>query len=157
MKIFWKLLYNILKTCFTVVSKNNLNLLVIIPVMTRWKRYWCWETLNAKGEGCSRRWDGKITAPTQSTWVWTSSGRWWRKDREAWCAAVHGVTKSQTQLGNWTTTMPNIHLQKDLFLYLVFHTDIFYFNLLLILWLGIDPNLSMLNLFSHWCRKGFYS
>ena len=26
------------------------------------------------------------------------------KDREAWCAAVHGVTKSQSQLSNWTTT-----------------------------------------------------
>ena len=25
------------------------------------------------------------------------------KDREAWRAAVHGVTKSQTQLSNWTT------------------------------------------------------
>ena len=25
------------------------------------------------------------------------------KDREAWYAAVHGVTKSQTQLSNWTT------------------------------------------------------
>ena len=27
------------------------------------------------------------------------------KDREAWCATVHGVTMSQTQLSNWTTTM----------------------------------------------------
>ena len=26
------------------------------------------------------------------------------KDREAWCVAVHGVTKSQTQLSDWTAT-----------------------------------------------------
>ena len=26
------------------------------------------------------------------------------KEREAWNAAVHGVTKCQTQLGDWTTT-----------------------------------------------------
>ena len=32
------------------------------------------------------------------------------KDRAAWCAAVHGVTKSQTRLGDWTTaTMELLH------------------------------------------------
>ena len=31
------------------------------------------------------------------------------KDREAWCAEVHGVTKSQTQLSNWTTTTTVYH------------------------------------------------
>jgi len=28
------------------------------------------------------------------------------KDREAWYAAVHGVTNSWTQLSDWTTTKP---------------------------------------------------
>ena len=30
------------------------------------------------------------------------------RDREAWCAAVHGVTKNRTQLSNWTKTTPEM-------------------------------------------------
>ena len=32
------------------------------------------------------------------------------KDGETWCAAVHGVAKSQTRLSNWTTTTPQISM-----------------------------------------------
>ena len=31
------------------------------------------------------------------------------KDREAWCATVHGVTKSRTWLSNWIATHLNMH------------------------------------------------
>ena len=32
----------------------------------------------AGGEGGDRGWDGWMASPTQRTWVWASSGRWWR-------------------------------------------------------------------------------
>ena len=42
-----------------------------------WKRPWCWERLKAKEEG-GRGWDGWMASPTQRTWAWANSGRWWR-------------------------------------------------------------------------------
>ena len=38
------------------------------------------------------------------------------KNREAWCAAVHGVTESQTQLSDWTTTTTQQYRYQNLFL-----------------------------------------
>ena len=50
-----------------------------------------------------RGWDSWMIS---STWWENFLRKFWEiaKDREAWHAAVHGVTKSQTQLSDWTTT-----------------------------------------------------
>ena len=45
---------------------------------THWKRPWCWERLRARAEGDNRGWNGWMASPTQWTWVWANSGRWWR-------------------------------------------------------------------------------
>ena len=39
---------------------------------------WCCKRLKAGGEGDDRGWDGWMASLTQWTWVWASSGRWWR-------------------------------------------------------------------------------
>ena len=48
------------------------------------------------------RWDGWMASWTDSMDMNLSKLREMMIDREAWCAAVHGVTKSQTRLGDWT-------------------------------------------------------
>ena len=69
-----------------------------------WKRPWCWERLRVEGEEGDRGWDGWMASLAQWTRVWANS-------REAWHAAVHGVTESQTWLSDSTTT-PNVTKSK---------------------------------------------
>ena len=39
------------------------------------RKDWCWERLRTGGEEDDRGW---MVSPDQWTWVWASSGRWWR-------------------------------------------------------------------------------
>ena len=52
------------------------------------------------------------------------------EDREAWRAAVHGVTKSQTWLSDWTTTKSHHHTQSCINFILYYILGVFSFCML---------------------------
>ena len=82
----------------------KLNLQNFDPLMWRTdslKRPWCWERLRPGGEGGDRGRDDWMASSTHGHEFEQFLGI--VKDREVWCAAVHGVTWSQTRLSDWTT------------------------------------------------------
>ena len=81
-------------------SWNSNTLATWCEKLTHLKRPWCWERLRAEGEGDGRGWDGWMASLTQCMGL--SGLPELVMDREAWCAAVHGVTKSRTRLSDWT-------------------------------------------------------
>ena len=89
-------------------SSNNLDTWCKEP--TYWKRFWSWERLRAREEGDKQRmrWLDVITDSMDMSFSKLCK---MVTDRKAWSAAVHGVTKSQTRLSNWTTTITNHFLK----------------------------------------------
>ena len=84
--------------------------------LTHWKRPWCWERLQAGGEGDDRGWDGWMASLTQWTWVWASSMRWWRIGKSGMLQSK----ESQRVGHDWVTEQQSI--AEDLQLLLVTDT-----------------------------------
>ena len=64
---------------------------------THWKKLWCWERLQAGGEGGNRGWDGWMASLTHWTWVWANSQKI-MKDGEAWHAQSMGSQRVRRDL-----------------------------------------------------------
>ena len=62
--------------------------------------------LGAGGEGDDRGWDGWMASPTQWTWVWVNSRRWWWTGRPGvlWFMGSQRVRHDWATELNWTVT-----------------------------------------------------
>ena len=67
---------------------------------THLKRPWCWQRLKVGGEWDNKGWDGWMASPTQWTWDWINSGRWWWTGRPGMLQSMGSL--SQTRLSDWT-------------------------------------------------------
>ena len=75
---------------------------ILGPAGVKWKRPRCWERLKARGKVDDREWDGCRASLTQRHEFEQTLGD--SEGQGTWCAAVHGVMKSQRRPGQWITT-----------------------------------------------------
>ena len=73
------------------------------------EKTWCWERLKAGREGDYTGWD-ELDGITDSMDMSFSKLQELVMDREIWCAAVHWVTKSWTQLSDWTELISRLYI-----------------------------------------------
>ena len=83
-------------------SWNSNTLATWCEELTCLKRPWCWERLQARGEGNNRGWDGWMASLTQWTWVWVNPGSW-RSTRKPGMLQSKG---SQRVRHNWADLNP---------------------------------------------------
>ena len=81
--------------------------------LTHLKRPWCWERLKAGRKGDDRRWDGWMASPTQWTWVWVNSRRWWWTGRPGMLLSMglQRVRHDWVTEMNWTE-LRHIYIEK---------------------------------------------
>ena len=89
-------------------SWNSSILATCCKEMTHLKRPSCWARLKAGEEGDDRGWVCWMAYLTQ--WTFLRKLQELVMDSQAWCATVHGVTMSETQLNNWTELKMDWHL-----------------------------------------------
>ena len=88
--------------------------------LTHWKRPWCWARLKAGEEGYDWGWDGWMASLTRWTWVWASSGSWWRTGKPGMLQSM-GLQK----VGHdWVTELNMTHIFK---IYLFWRMQMFSF------------------------------
>ena len=85
-------------------SWNSNTLATWCQELTHLERPWCCKRLKAKGEGDDRGWDGWMASPTWWTWVWPSSGSWWRTGKPGGLQSIW----SQRVGHDWATELKSL-------------------------------------------------
>ena len=97
-------------------SWNSNTLATWCEELTYLKRPLFWERLKTWGKEVDRGWDGWMASPTQWTWVWVGSGRWWWTGK----AGMLQSMGSQKFRRNWATELNWTLLELNFCLFEIF-------------------------------------
>ena len=70
--------------------------------LTHWKRPWCWAKPKAGGEGDDSGWVGWMASLTWWTWVWVSSGSFWKTGKPGMLHSLGHEELDTTEWLSWT-------------------------------------------------------